>query len=294
MKWSSLCLVLALVGCGDPTANSVLDGMPRGEIDLLAPPTVMSAPNIYLISVALAARDVTATCPTRREEGDLVVLEGGCTDEDGDTWFGQASFPSALVAEAPVGRITYQGFGVDDLSDCPTRFTERETTLIDGTVDLGGDPATGVSFDVDLIIRTEGVLPDCTDGVLRGAIVYSGTWSELDTTQTWNGTGRYGVDGLGAFTVETIDEVLDDSVCDSEALSGTTRVSGRQEAIFAYDGATDCSPDSTITWTLDGVDQGELTGVSCAATPGPAEGSPFVILAFGTLALVWRRRRSRP
>ena len=38
-----------------------------------------------------------------------------------------------------------------------------------------------------------------------------------------------------------------------------------QTAAVHYDGATDCDLESTVTWTLDGAGQGEISGISCAS-----------------------------
>lgn len=67
----------------------------------------------------------------------------------------------------------------------------------------------------------------------------------------------------------------DQSVCRDEAISGQTTVSvANGVAVFRYDGETDCDEESTVTWTLDGVDHGEISGVSCAAVA--AEDAPWL------------------
>ena len=85
--------------------------------------------------------------------------------------------------------------------------------------------------------------------------------------------------------------MLDRGVCQDEALSGQTSITGLRAVEIRYDGATDCDAESTVTWSLDGVVQaGELTGVECSATPG-RRGSWVTLLVLGVVALVLVRRR---
>ncbi|MEC7240472.1 MAG: hypothetical protein VXW32_04485, partial [Myxococcota bacterium] len=92
----------------------------------------------------------------------------------------------------------------------------------------------------------------------------------------------------GYLNVQTEDEVLFETVCSTEALSGTTTLSNSNDTVvFQYDGETDCDDPGTVTWTLNGEPQGEISGVNCAIS-GRASGGWLVVL--GALALTRRRR----
>ena len=94
----------------------------------------------------------------------------------------------------------------------------------------------------------------------------------------------------------TVNEVLDNAVCNSEALSGTTTLTGDgHTAVITYDGATSCDTASTVTWTLDGAPKGVISGSSCSARPLPERGAGWTALPVVALALaqVARRRAKR-
>jgi len=119
------------------------------------------------------------------------------------------------------------------------------------------------------------------------AFAYSGSQREESGRETWNGEGRVGSAADGVYRGTTEAEVRDQSVCGHEAISGKTTVSvANGVAVFRYDGETDCDDESTVTWTLDGVDQGEISGVSCAAVA--VENASW--LALPLLLLAFRRR----
>src|SRR5207237_7006940 len=80
--------------------------------------------------------------------------------------------------------------------------------------------------------------------------------------------------------------------CFSEAHSGTTTLTGGgKTAVITYDGGTDCDEEGTVTWTLDGVDQGEVAGVACTVTGVHGRASGSLLLAAGAIAIALSRRR---
>ena len=111
-------------------------------------------------------------------------------------------------------------------------------------------------------------------------------------TITWNQEGHTAsksVVASGQMDIATVDEVTNDTLCASEAISGSTHfTTSTQTAAVHYDGGTDCSEESTVTWTLDGVDQGEISGVSCSST---ASGRGLLGLGLSMGLLVGFRRR---
>jgi hypothetical protein len=121
---------------------------------------------------------------------------------------------------------------------------------------------------------------------------HSETLGEEEEEVTWNHTGQAACKSIavsGHMDVETIDEVTNDSVCGTEAISGSTRfTTSEHTAAVHYDGATDCSEESTVTWTLDGDVQGEISGVACSTTAN-GRGLSGVLLSMGVL-LIFRRR----
>ena len=102
-----------------------------------------------------------------------------------------------------------------------------------------------------------------------------------------NGRGEVGIVGVGRASVETIDEVLGQSTCRSEAQSGLTRASaGGHVAEVSYDGATECTEPGRAPYTLDGQPAG-TTEHACSAG---GTGSSF---GFAALAYFGLRRRRR-
>jgi len=93
---------------------------------------------------------------------------------------------------------------------------------------------------------------------------------------------------LGGFELTTTNEVLDDSVCNGEPVSGTTTVRGGGDtATFTYDGATECDSEHSVPWAFDGTPRGSVTGVQCAvAAPGAAPPGGARALAIGALPLI--------
>jgi len=197
--------------------------------------------------------------------------------------------------------ITYRGFGQNQPTACSSQQL-TETQLFDGGMTYGGTMATGITFTVDLKFVGESTPDDnpCLLEPADGGVSYQGRAiigdvdvdGDGDTDEiTWSGSGTYGSIRGGKANVRTDAELINDVTCEDEAMSGTTRVSaGGHEIVYTYDGATDCDPESTVTWTFDGVDQGELAGVSCSAGGNGAGTAGMIFVA---LALASRRARRK-
>ncbi len=292
----SLTLVLAatLVACKGGDTDDTGGGDPFDAFepaDLTDPVVVVemannaSAPNAYTLAVLFGAalENEDGTCPTRSETDGSVTYTGGCTDSDGDVWVG-----SAVVNQTgeSSGVITYEGLGVTSTEDCDGGGTVETTELFDGTVTISEDG----SFEIDMTgSGTDVDAAACTGQDSTFAIEYSGSQvEESDAVTRWSGQGRFGTSLRGMVEMSTADEITDDDGCSSEAESGSTTMSADgHEVVITYDGATDCDPESTVTWTLDGADQGELEGVEC----GTGFGASAMTAGMALLLVLGLRRR---
>jgi MYXO-CTERM domain-containing protein len=288
-------LAALLAGCDGGLAAGIIGPLDPAPIDPEEPPTGFSAPQIFVIAnlagSVVQVDGMDPVCPMVTRSSGQTILEGGCTDEDGDMWFGRAVLPpSEGGTTGPTnGTSTYDGFGSDSLAGCEDQPEARRRQTFDGTVVVTGD-LTSIEYDVDLVVTIEGLDSDCTsdDGTL--GIDYQGSAAIGDDTSEWNGSGSIGSTAFGRYDIETEGEVLDEAICEDEAISGTTTITGADVAVITYDGATDCDMESTVTWTLNGEDQGEITGVSCSASQGSNRGS-WIALALAAIGLALRRRR---
>jgi hypothetical protein len=210
-------------------------------------------------------------CPTVTEEGDTITLEGDCTETDGDQRVGRAIIVTAANGDRT---ITLEGYGTTD-----SRLT--------GTVEITAVSATEHDFVLDF---------DHEGGVVT-RYEYSGSVEGTYGTPTvWNGSGTVERDGIapnGPIEATTVDQRVDDEVCAGASVSGTTTlVAGGHTAVIEYDGATDCDDDNNAQWSVDGVDQGAIEGISCAVRPGARSSAAWIALA--SIALVLARRRACP
>ncbi|HUS67404.1 MAG TPA: hypothetical protein VMZ28_22865 [Kofleriaceae bacterium] len=287
---------LLAAGCSgdDDGGSSVLDDFDEGEIadaddmDIWA---TASAPNVFIsaylpITLADLARE-DGDCPAMTEDDTTVTYEGDCTDADGRTWIGRATTIGDMTSET--ASVSYEGFGFRSQEDCDGDSVPSELAWSGGIV----LSSTGSALSAEIDVTADGSNPgaDCEPFPTQLGIDYDLTMDDEGEANRWNGSGRVGNSLYGRVEASTEEEVVDGSVCNSEALSGTTVVTaGDDVAVVTYDGADDCDEDSTVTWTLNGDDQGELAGVSCAAGGGTGGGGALALLA--ALMVVVRRRRA--
>ena len=330
---------MAAGGCGgddetaapDPGGTGIFEGY--DPADLGTPDTVRmfagaSAPAVFASAISgallggVSNLDSTSKCPGITQIGTKTTYTGGCTDSDGNTWFGVA-----VIAEGETdgeGSIRYDGFGLGQPAECTGGAGETRLTY-DGTVTLTREASDTVAFAVSVTFAAATANPQTCAAVASSvAYDYHGTFVQLDpgggaggagsggagggsggaappqggiTDHTrWNGSGRIGVSTVGYVDATTTDELLDSTVCADEAASGTTRItSGSDVAVLTYDGATKCDDTSTVPWTYDGKAQPELTNVRCAvgAAPGAPSGLAGAgLFAAAVAAALHRRRRA--
>lgn len=295
-------------GGGGGGGSGFLAGLDPAPLDTSDPEMIeavahMSAPNIFaqatvpMFAASLATDPELGgdpSCPTKTDNGDgTVTWQGGCTAADGKMWFGTATGPADPMGAPPSsGEIVLDGFGWEGASECTTTPGATERIVYEGATTFSRSGGSGLSFDVTLEITGDGIDDDCDEIAARVGIDYTGSTEMGDTAATWNGSGVIGFEHWGRYEIRTENEVVDDSVCESEAASGTTTVEAASDVVtITYDGATDCEDTSTVQWSLNGEPQGELQGVRCSV--GRSGSAPAWLAALGIVALLRLRRRSR-
>jgi hypothetical protein len=257
-----------------------------------------SAPAVY--ATALGAFNPTSTthdpaCPSVTTSGETQTYTGNCTDSHGVEWKGTAQMVGAVGMRA--ASVTLNGFGRTSMVQC-NGSSVPNTETADGTVTTSQSGDT-VSFTIGLSTTFDRpVLGACTTRESgTGTVLYSGTFrSNGSDPTTWNGSGDVGDSLRGQVHAVTSAEVIDHASCETEALSGSTTLSaGGHTAVITYDGASDCTMDSTVTWSLDGNPQGVVSGVACSAGLGPGRAgmAPAVVLGVLAAAGCLARRRVR-
>lgn len=291
--------VPTLVACGGGASSAALesyeDAIVNTDVNAKSWALNSSAPNVYAASTVilmLAGVDSTgsttdSTCPTRTQDGNTLRIEGGCTDEEGRMWTGSAVRESE-AAGSTTGKTTYEKFGMQSSEDCNGQPVAA-TVVVDGVVNVTGT-AEELTFDVDL--RADSTGPDSNCAVKAGSTAWDYVGHIKNSggdAQTWSGSGRVGNSEEGVASAETKDEVIDPTVCNGEAASGTTTIkAGSDTVVITYDGAAKCDDAATVNWSLNGTAKGELTGVSCGAVGGAH--SLWLALAALPWALIRRRR----
>src|SRR5262249_37342069 len=138
-------------------------------------------------------------------------------------------------------------------------------------------------------------------GGIDTTIHYRGTVEgDFGKATKWSGSGSAEREGLveptGTVQASTTNEVADDSQCAGQPASGQTVLQTDDHvAIVTYDGAVDCDADKSARWSLDGEDQGKITGINCAfgAAGGSAARAPCCWMLIAGVALLAARRRRR-
>lgn len=323
---------MLLSACGGGVAAPVIDRSPPARIDTIDSIRQWagaSAPNVFaspLIIVAAAMfsdgpmgpmRD--PSCPMVTRNGDTTIYRGGCTDRNGKTWhgtlttvgvdFSTGSSPTTTPRPQRSGSMNFEDFGFSGTATCNGMQLQQEVRL-QGTWSTSGAGDNRSNFRVDLRVTFTSVNSSvegmtCTPVRAEAAVEYSGSYAlsgedrngdGSPDVQTWNGSGRLAHSQYGAVQAQTIDEVLDSARCNSEAISGTTTLrSGGNTAVITYDGATDCSMNSTVRWSYNGMDRGELQGIRCtvSTTPGRGRGTLVLLACAAALALARRRQNRR-
>jgi hypothetical protein len=278
------------IGCDVSTAtlNSYPPGVLKTAEDLQYWSTA-SAPNVYMNSVmpmmlAELMTQMDAGCPIKTTSGAIDTYQGGCTIGD-TSWVGTMTVDNS----APdAGTVRFEDFGFQESEDCGGGTVTTKATYKGSFIQSPGSSGDS-TFKVDLVMEGEG-----TDGGSCDLMTASAAWNYEgrmnDDTGVWNGKGRVGNSERGVVSAETANETIDEAVCSDEAASGTTTLTaGSDTAVITYDGASDCQPTSTVTWTLNGVSQGTVAGIPCSAAPAGVQTLALLVAA----AALWRSRRSR-
>jgi len=253
-------------GPGGPGGGQAADGASVSTVkDAELWASVASAPAVlglvyYAELLLLDQEDPGCPVYTGSNNSDLYV--GDCTDSAGTTWTG--SYEVLFGGEGTT--ITFDNFGNDGSaeSDCPgstsTLTLSGLATIV--STDVGDDAAV----DLEVSILTDAPCEAPPSLVITTDYDMSITGSFSHGPSTWNGEGTVTIDSEGTMQATTVDERLDQ--CGFEPESGTTTLVGADTVVYTYDGATDCDKIGTAQWSLNGEDQGEVSGVTCSALGG--------------------------
>ena len=255
-----------------------------------------------LMPYTLARLGGDPNCPVVDRSGNTTTVTGGCTDKSGNSFSGTIVLTTTTGATASSARIRYEQFELSSTTTCkaqPKTTSSRWNGSFTQNANLTGNGGTAF-YDVDLRLDAVTFDPDtCADRSPVEGWQYHGTVTENGSVDAFDGSGRVGTSEVGVASASTTGEILDTSACSSEAASGSTTLqAGGHMAVITYDGATDCSPDGTVTWTYDGADRGTLTGIQCEVAPiaGAASAAAAAlgwIAGLTALAFGWRRRARR-
>ncbi|MCA9582699.1 MAG: hypothetical protein KC416_12950 [Myxococcales bacterium] len=304
-----------LDGSTDAGGDELFAGIPPLQIDpddaamvlQLSKASAVGILQRFALPSGIPTLEGSPVCPTITEPvPGTKITTGGCTDDEGRTWFGKFTVVETDSPNLPDGGgmlsegdgiATYDRFGVD-------------------TTKCKGNPAIGsVRISGTIAFTTQG--PTEVDVVFRGTVEESGilffpanqtcvardTSMIIDYASTvegetiqiakHNGSGRVAWEGLGVANVATVDEDADYVACGTRALSGTTTItSSGDKLVFSYNGETACDDMPVSTpYSFNGTDKGLAVGVGCATSPGGSRASAglWALAMIGVLAL--RRRR---
>lgn len=197
---------------------------------------------LYLISgMLMAVEGGHGACPQVEREGAFTVVTGDCTDDTGSVRSGRAR----IVTTGGEVRGRLRGFGDED-------------GLVWGTVRLTteGEPR----FALDVRLESSEPMTDLVPGSTWLVIDARG---HRDARGRWTVEGELAAEGRGRVRVRSTNIELDDDRCSHEPLAGRTELwAGEHHVEILYDGAIDCDDPGTARWWRNGVEQGELRGIS--------------------------------
>ncbi|MCH9688032.1 MAG: hypothetical protein K0V04_41765 [Deltaproteobacteria bacterium] len=244
------------------------------EVDVAWWEAVARPEVLYLMAEwASVTAEPGSVCPSVHRNGSVDTIEGGCTDKFGKAWTGRAR---RLRVDGGF-QIRMKDFGHDK-----ARYSGRVQVFEDGH-----------RFDMDLVY--EGTDLTSVEGVSPKWLAFDVS-GERAPDGRWRGEGKLAADGHGRVKMKASDLAFDSASCKTEPLSGTLQLwAGGHAVEVDYDGRGDCDPVGTARWSRDGVDQGELEGISGGldCNPTPSQDSPAPAALLLVLGVSRRRRRRR-
>ncbi len=243
-------------------------------------------------------------CPAWSEDefGSVATIDAGagCTDEAGVVWSG--SLVTTSVDLDGDGWVDIWDYTMDQLSYRSEWSHEYGDTGEEETYTSSIDFVGDGTFSLDLtdghfeMLVSLGYVAQDSLGeyeALDMSADYVGTYIESEDGYVISGEGEATVNDLGTVYTVSTGQVWDAAACDDEFTQGTLSLEGGGNiAEITFDGATSCDSDRTGTWTLNGVDKGQIKNVGSCSTTGssPASFLGWLVLPLGLVAS--RRRRS--
>ena len=268
-------LVLAGCSASGPGIRTAPPAPLREPASITEWESLVRPDGLHMLATAIAllgADDGKGSCPRVERSGSVTTLTGDCSDASGKRHEGRAR----VVTHGNVTRVR-----LDDYDDAEVRAT--------GRVRLVSEPQPRFAMDLRL-----------EPGLQLDDSAPAPAWTALDVegyrdTEGWHALGTLAAEGRGSVRMRARGIELG-KACPHEPLRGTVGLwSGEHQVRIDYDGATDCDPEGTARWSLDGVAQGELEGIAgnmgCEASE---DGGEVPVSGAMLLLLGIRRRRRRP
>lgn len=230
------------------------------------------------------------TCPevqgTFPEEGlpteDVIVTGNGCVDDFGTEYNGSfvynadgirySEFEMVMAHPTCTGLSNVVGFNGGFDMNMGVSDINIESLLIFSSVEIG---------DADCSENINEIQYHMNARVEMGANDSQTIHGHADVLFPVSSTDYF-------FTIDTIEQVMDSTVCETEPISGENVMSnGSDEARFTFDGATDCDEEPTQMLSFNGESPVEVNGVSCSTASAPG----MMMWISGLLGLLFVRRR---
>ena len=260
--------------------------MDLGNLTAYAGFFIAMGPIIELQMTIASVGQENLTCPTIEgqfpTEGapleDITIIGNGCTTEEGKTYNG-----SLVYSAQGVHYDSYTVTTPSENENCPESFT---TTITDGGTRINTE-TSNLPFLIKL--QNEELSEDCSPEA--STIFLNGTVhiDETSTEETLiNGELTFLISSANYsmwFQAITEDELLNNTLCESEPISGTnTMTNGEDSMVYTFDRATDCDEEPTQMLSINDGESVEVDGVGCAVQ---SKSSTMVgmIFAFGVMIL---------
>jgi len=239
-----------------------------------------SAVGVYLtvyslLAIADGEETADASCPVTSDDGTTLTMTGGCTDGRGAEWVGSASVERSGVRDR---LVTLDDFGTitNDLADVMRGRAERRWVEADSH-----------EFEVNIVHEAGVTVTIDYAGQVRG---------DYGERSVWSGSGTITREGseqpIGTVEVTTTDEVLDDT-CGEPASGNTVIDNGRDSVTITYDGSVDCDAENAASYSLNGVAQGNVTGIVCSVSRASGPESALTVLLVLLVGAGHQLRRAR-